>query len=839
MFRAISLFSLYAFFAVSVHSQQARISVQANEVRFRLSDHMTGANLEDLNFQLTGGLYSQLLFGESFQEPPPSLPLEGFQIDGGWWEADGGVLQVKPHRSAKIIARMREIADEFGVEIMFPSSVRRDRQAGIVFGTNLAGGERLSGYQLSLDPFNSRIVVSRVGRARGGRKSAVCDLPVETWIAVVVKTGDKSFDVSVDGCPALHSDDALVSQEVGLFAGQTNTIPSRILYRNLWVRTSTGRQELRFSQPIPPAYKGEISQYWRPVERGSAKGRFALEKQDPFHGRQSQRVTFVSGQGEVGVDNAGLGRWGISLKKDKPYEGVVRVKTDRVRNVYVSLLSSDGSCVLAKKALKTSGAPLEYERLEFTLTPEADDERGGFAITISDSGTMVLGYAFLQPGPWGRLKGLPLRKDLVEAIVDQGVKVIRFNGSMINVGERDHPRRYYEYDWKRMIGPRDIRQPYEGSFNAYSGHGFGIIDFLNMCEAAGFLAIPGLNVDQSPQDLAGFIEYVNGPVDSPWGSRRVADGHPQPYNLKYIQFGNEERVDEDYALRFKAAAREVWRMDRNITMVVADWMYRARLTDPNDIKRSRARNLSSHVDILKFAKEQGGKIWWDVHVTEASPREADTEQSGVLGIRDLKKWLSEMVPDYDLKIAALEENAGNHDMARALGHAHMKNTLERMGDYVPAVCAPNTVQPFGQYNEKGWDQAQIFFTPSKVWFQPAYYVDQMITRNWVPNVLGTTVESPKEALDVTAKKSDDSRILTVQVVNVENFDVSALIALNGFKPLNEVARVEELKGKLSAENTLEEPLNLVPFSRFWKHELSSAAVSYTFPANSFTVIRFE
>lgn len=54
----------------------------------------------------------------------------------------------------------------------------------------------------------------------------------------------------------------------------------------------------------------------------------------------------------------------------------------------------------------------EYQRISFELTPNRTDEQGRFAVTLKEPGTIILGYAFLQAGEWGRYKGLPLRKDL-------------------------------------------------------------------------------------------------------------------------------------------------------------------------------------------------------------------------------------------------------------------------------------------------------------------------------------------------------------------------------------------------------------------------------------------
>ena len=35
----------------------------------------------------------------------------------------------------------------------------------------------------------------------------------------------------------------------------------------------------------------------------------------PFIGRQSQRITFLQGRGEIGVENQGLNRWGMNFRR--------------------------------------------------------------------------------------------------------------------------------------------------------------------------------------------------------------------------------------------------------------------------------------------------------------------------------------------------------------------------------------------------------------------------------------------------------------------------------------------------------------------------------------------
>ena len=43
----------------------------------------------------------------------------------------------------------------------------------------------------------------------------------------------------------------------------------------------------------------------------------------------------------------------------------------------------------------------------------------------------------------------------------------------------------------------------------------------------------------TPEEAARWIEYCNGPADSPMGSRRAANGHPEAYGVRHWEVGNE------------------------------------------------------------------------------------------------------------------------------------------------------------------------------------------------------------------------------------------------------------------------------------------------------------
>jgi len=52
-----------------LRAEEASIDVHAGKTVSHVTRHMTGACLEDVNHEVYGGLYSQMIFGESFQEP--------------------------------------------------------------------------------------------------------------------------------------------------------------------------------------------------------------------------------------------------------------------------------------------------------------------------------------------------------------------------------------------------------------------------------------------------------------------------------------------------------------------------------------------------------------------------------------------------------------------------------------------------------------------------------------------------------------------------------------------------------------------------------------------------
>jgi alpha-L-arabinofuranosidase len=586
-----------------------------------------------------------------------------------------------------------------------------------------------------------------------------------------------------------------------------------------------------FAEPAPEPSKdfpGSVSGQWRGSSQGEVRGRFELEKSDLLNSPQAQRIVFESGTGELGVSNEGLNRWGMCFKKGEIYEGVLWAKADKPTELWVSLESVDGKARYADQMLQLAAG--KWTRLSFQLKPSNPDSHGRMQVSLRKPGNVLLGYASLEPGRWGRFKGLHVRKDVGDALVAQGLTVLRLGGCMVNSPN---------YRWKEMIGPRDRRKPYAGFWYPQSSNGWGIMEFLRFCEAAEFVAIPALNMGETPQDVADFVEYVNGPATSTWGAKRTANGHAQPFKLNALQLGNEEQLNDDYWAKFEPMAKAVWAKDPKIVVVVGDFAYHDEIVDPwNFTGGAGCKSLAIQKKILDLAKAHGRTVWFDLHVGNDDPRQIDEPSGAYNGLRSYIAAMKKIADGADFKVVVFEENAGNHQLRRGLGHARMINALERIGDDVPVVCAANCLQPDKQ-NDNGWDQGLLFLSPTGVWGQSSYYVTQMVSKHHLPLCVEAKVTGAEKALDVTAKRSENGRFLQVQVVNMGEEPVVATVDFGGWKPTVGVFEESCIAGAWDDVNTEKEPRKIVPQSV--KRALSKDAKSmeHTFPPRSFTILRFQ
>jgi hypothetical protein len=820
---------------LAASGQDAEIRVEPAGPSQPVTRTLTGACIEDVNHEIYGGIDSQMLFGESFQEPALQPPLKDAQVFGGQWvPVAGGVMARNTGPGPRLISSAAAAAvGRAGVEIRFPGG--GGGNAALLFNVGAKGeigADLFDGYEIALRP-GGGFSVGRHQQDYHELAQVPCAVAPGTWIRLEVRYSQRDFEVFVDGRSLYtHVDQKpLPPGTVGLRIWDRDAE-----FRNWWRDTGAGRQEMpiAYESAKPDWRQSGVSGIWRGLSVGDASGAFAESTGTPFAGKRSQRMTYAAGTGAVGIENRGLHRLGLFLLAGKPYEGFIVLRSEvALPAVAVALQNGDGTRTVAEVRLDANQgtaipSPLGaagWKRYAFTLTPSAETRGARFAILLREPGTVEVGYAFLQPGEWGRYKGLPVRKDVVEGLLAQGVTVLRYGGSMVNDGN---------YRWKNMTGPRELRPPTHGTWYDYSSNGWAVPDFLNLCEAMQIAAIPDLNVNEDPRDIADFLEYVHGPADSPAGRRRVADGHPQPYHLEYLELGNEERIDDAYVAKFAAIAEQVWARGAKPVLIAGDFSYGDPVTDPYKITGSGgAPSLAGHQKILALAKAHDREVWFDMHVWTSGLWDHGT----IDALPSVLTALTRLADGARFKVGVFELNADNHSVARALSNAFAINRFTRLGGQVPVICSANGLQVDGA-NDNSWDQGLLFFNAEKTWPQPPWHVTRMLSQSWLPLTVPAT--SSDQLLDATALTSADHKVLQLNVVNRSPDKAFATrIVLGAYRPVSITAAVTSLSGPGDAVNTAEDPKRIAPVESTWAHGLNGGIATYSFPPLSFTIIRFE
>jgi len=793
------------------------IRVDAGNVVNRVTPHLYGACIEDVNHEIYGGLYAQMIFGESFEEPPrvASSGVKGWTAYGGRWAAKEGAYGVAADPGARAL-RDEPVVTDGTVEVEMKFLDGQGDNAGLALRVQdpRVGPDAWIGYEISL---GARGRYLRLGRHRNHYdpiKDVPCSIKSGEWIRLRVELAGPSLRLFVGDAekPLLEYTDTkapILSGKVGL-----RTWGSNVAFRNFVITAGGKTITERFDQAAPPSIEDNVSGMWDVVRTGTAVPRFERDKEQPFNSLYSQRIEMAVGRanlhaggaGTVGVANRGLNRWGLAFREGRVYAGRLFLRQKGYNSrVTVALQSADGARTYAQQAIGPIGA--DWARFDVSLKSTATDTNARFALWMDKPGTVWVDQVCLSGTGDELFKGLPFRADIAKALVDEGLTILRYGGSMINAGE---------YRWKKMVGDRDRRPQYRGTWYPNSTNGFGIEDFVAFCQAAGFECVFAINIEETPQDAADLVDYLNGPVTTEWGRRRAENGHPEPYNVQYIQIGNEEGTNAHYLERFKLLYDAMRPRDPKLRFVIAAWW-----EPKNPVSKQIVQELN------------GKAALWDVHVGGDGLRDGDHVDAT---FTEMRRLVAEWAPGTTLRACVLEENGGRHDLQRALGHAHVLNATQRHGDFVLMDCPANCLQPWKQ-NDNGWDQGQVFFTSGQVWGMPPFYAQQMAAANHLPLRVAGEVASAGDELDLTATRSEDGSTLVLKVVNIGAQAHRASVQLAGFGPVASKAEVWTLSGKPGDINTPEEPERF----RSRRSILDGAAekFDYEFPAYSYTILRLS
>lgn len=721
---------IYALLALA----SSPIMVYPDQVLNRITPAMYGSCIEDVNHEIYGGLYAQRIFGESFEEPAITTGPAGWRAFGGNWTSRGEEIHVEAGDGAQLVLTQPNLADGTAEAQLRTEKGGEGNAALMVRVSNVGiGPDNFDGYEIGLRAGAGQLILGRHQHDFHLLTQAAAPVAPREWHRLRAVLMGARIQVFLDDerMPRIDFTDPAPLRSGGI-ALRTWQLPAS--YRDVCVNGKSVEATLN---------AGGVSGMWDAFGQGQY-----LREGSAYNGSYCQKI--VSTHNLVGVANRGLNRWGIAVRKGLAMEGRIYLHGD-VKEAVVALQSADGSRTYAKQRLPVTAV---WAKASFRLISKATDPNARFAVYIDRPGSLWLDQAVLMDGD--RFGKLPLRRDIVQGLIDEKLTFLRYGGTMVNVPG---------YRWKNMIGDPDLRPQYRGNWYPYSTNGFGIFDFLNFCEAAKFAAAFAINIEETPQDAADLVDYLTAPTNTFWGRRRAADGHPAPYRPAYIEIGNEEgigpgepRAMAHYAERFRLLAEAIHRRKPDLKLVCAAWW----VPDAPSMK-------------TVFDAVDGVATAWDIHVN------SDEANAGTSIDRDLTQaqaLFQRWNPNTKLKVVIFEENGGLHNQQRALGHATTLNATRRHGDFVLADCPANCLQPWRQ-NDNGWDQGQLFFTPDRVWAMPPYDVQRMLSADRLPLRVQATGGA---GLDILATRSENGRKVALTIVNVGTEPVRSAISLDKFVP---------------------------------------------------------
>ncbi len=161
-----------------------------------------------------------------------------------------------------------------------------------------------------------------------------------------------------------------------------------------------------------------------------------------------------------------------------------------------------------------------------------------------------------------------LRSDVLAALKELNYRSIRYPGGNFLSG----------YRWEDGIGPKDQRPRLRDlAWNSLETNQFGTDEFMEFCKAINTEPMIGVNLGTGTiQDAANLVEYCNGAVGTQYADMRAANGHADPYGVKYWCLGNEMdgpwqigHLDmDDYGKKAREAAKMMRWHDPNIQLVL-------------------------------------------------------------------------------------------------------------------------------------------------------------------------------------------------------------------------------------------------------------------------------
>jgi alpha-N-arabinofuranosidase len=117
---------------------------------------------------------------------------------------------------------------------------------------------------------------------------------------------------------------------------------------------------------------------------------------------------------------------------------------------------------------------------------------------------------------------------------------------------------HYPWRWNETVGPLTQRPGRPGTWGYENTDGLGLVEYLNWCvdlDMEPILAVwSGMYLGSHDylsaaalapwvNDTLNELEFILGDTSTSYGALRASLGYPKPWNLKYVEIGNEDQLE--------------------------------------------------------------------------------------------------------------------------------------------------------------------------------------------------------------------------------------------------------------------------------------------------------
>lgn len=267
------------------------------------------------------------------------------------------------------------------------------------------------------------------------------------------------------------------------------------------------------------------------------------------------------------------------------------------------------------------------------------------------------------------------------------------------------------------------------------------------------------------QDILDLIEYANGDSTTTyWGAVRAANGHSEPYNLKYIGIGNEN-WGEVYWRNFDAIYKAIKAKYPNITIITTagTWLGGKDFDTAQSTVNGKYRDC--YIDEHYYTDRN--------YMYEINNRYDGYDRSGA----------KVFVGEYAAKASKIGTIQTKSNMAEALEEAAYMTGFERNSDVVAMASYAPT---FAKINSQNWDVNMIWFDSQSTVLTPSYYTQLLFSNNIGTKHIDAAFarETPVSELAQSVTINEQEQAIYIKLINSSGKAQTVNLNLSGFGSLN-------------------------------------------------------